>query len=277
MQKQTLFISYCWQDGTSYADDIERELDNDFCIRRDKTSLICNENIDCFMRKIADCDNVVIVLTKDYLYSKNCMKEVAYLSKQPEWDSKCVILVAYNDIYSLEVQERILSYWNKQKVSLNKKLKRTCSASLCKEEYESTLDICNMLEDFLHEVKIRNNPSQIRIVNEIIRLSNRNREHETETVLGISKKVQEIVESKGNTTISEIANETGYSKEIVDRFLGNLKDKSLASIDSYGHVHFEKRKKEIIDLYLKTTGKKSIADLSIAQYDELQKRIGGPL
>lgn len=274
---QTLFISYCWKDGTVYAEDLEAELANRFDVKRDKSSLKCNENIDDFMRKIADCDNVVIVLTEEYLRSKNCMKEVAYLSKQPEWDSKCVVLVIYDDIYSLKAQEDILSYWNKQKVSMEEELSNTCSTSLCKEEYESILDVCNMLEKFLSEVKHRNNPRQIRIVSEIIRLSERNREHETETVLGMSKNVQAIIESKRNTTLSELENETGFSKEVIDRLFGNLKDKSIAILDSQGHIHTEKRKKEMIDSYLKSLGKKSINELSISQYAELQSKIGDPL
>lgn len=274
---QTLFISYCWQDGTSYAEDLEAELSKRFDVKRDKSSLKCNENIESFMRKIAECDNVVIVLTEGYLRSKNCMKEVSYLSKQPEWDSKCVVLVIYNDIYSLKAQEEILSYWKEQKKSMEKELKSTCSTSLCKEEFESILDVCDMLEKFLIEVKHRNNPSQIRIVSEIIRLSERNHEQEKEIVLGMSKNVQEIIESKENTTLSEIENETGYAKEVVDRLLGNLKDKSIAFLDDHGYIRTEKRKKEMIERYLNTMGKSSIAELSLAQYAELQSKIGDPL
>ena len=270
---QSLFISYCWQDGAPYADDLEGELKKQFKVKRDKSSLKCNDNIEEFMRKIADCDNVVIVLTKQYLHSKNCMKEVAYLSKQPDWSTKCVVLVIYNEVYSLDAQEEILAYWEKQKVSLEKELKSSNSKTLCKEEFESILDICNTMENFLLEVKHRNNPSQIKIVNEIMRLSERNRDREKEIISSISNKVQEVINSKGKTTLSEIESETGYSKEVVDRFVGNLKDKQIAMFDKYGNIR-PGMENEIVAHYLVSVGKKNIDELTEDEYGELEQAIG---
>ena len=270
---QTLFISYCWEDGTLYADDLENELSDKFDVRRDKSSLRCNDNIDSFMHKIADCDNVVIVLTQKYLKSKNCMKEVAYLSKQPEWNSKCVVLVIYNDIYSLDTQEEILSYWEQKRNTLENELKNARSAFLCREEYESVLDVCNTLEAFLLEVKHRNNPSQIRIVNEIVRLSERSRGEETELLSKVSNKVQTFIESKGKTTLSEIEKETGYPKEVVDRFVGVLKDNSKVFVDDMDN-YYPQTEREVIDDFLELVNKNSVSELTPAQYDELELRIG---
>ena len=270
---QTLFISYCWEDGTLYADDLENELSDKFDVRRDKSSLRCNDNIDSFMHKIADCDNVVIVLTQKYLKSKNCMKEVAYLSKQPEWNSKCVVLVIYNDIYSLDTQEEILSYWEQKRNTLENELKNSRSAFLCREEYESVLDVCNTLEAFLLEVKHRNNPSQIRIVNEIVRLSERSRGEETELLSKVSNKVQTFIESKGKTTLSEIEKETGYPKEVVDRFVGVLKDNSKVFVDDMDN-YYPQTEREVIDDFLELVNKNSVSELTPAQYDELELRIG---
>ena len=50
--KQTLFISYCWSDGTPYADELEKQLSVDFSVKRDRTQLGCNDDIDAYMRKI---------------------------------------------------------------------------------------------------------------------------------------------------------------------------------------------------------------------------------
>ena len=270
---QTLFISYCWEDGTPYADDLENELSSKFDIRRDKSSLKCNDNIDSFMRKIADCDNVVIVLTQKYLESKNCMKEVAYLSKQPEWNTKCIILVIYKEIYKSDIQEALLSHWNNEKNAMKEKLKITQSTTLCQEEYDSISEVCNTLEDFLLEVKHRNNPSQIRIVNEIIRLSERSRCEETELLSKMSNRVQDFIKSKGNTTLSEIEKDTGYSKEVVDRFVGELKDERIVFVDKTDICHQEVMK-EMIDEYLESVNKKSIYELTPQQYDELELIIG---
>ena len=78
----------------------------------------CNDNIDTFMREIAECDNVVIVLTKGYLYSFNCMKEVTYLTEQPYWPLKSIILVIDTDIYGWERQKEVINSWEGKKIIL---------------------------------------------------------------------------------------------------------------------------------------------------------------
>lgn len=35
--KPTLFISYCWKDGNTYADELETQLKKEFDIERDKS------------------------------------------------------------------------------------------------------------------------------------------------------------------------------------------------------------------------------------------------
>lgn len=52
MNKQTLFISYNWQDGNSYADELETQLKDEFDIKRDKSQLIANDDIFDFMAEI---------------------------------------------------------------------------------------------------------------------------------------------------------------------------------------------------------------------------------
>ena len=79
--KQTLFISYSWEDGNQFADEIEKQLTSNFDIKRDKSSLGCNDDLEKYMRKIAECDNVVLIVTKGYLHSFNCMKEATYLAQ----------------------------------------------------------------------------------------------------------------------------------------------------------------------------------------------------
>lgn len=75
-KKKTVFISYCWADGTSYADDLEEQLKDYFQVFRDKTQLQANDDIYDFMGNVASCDFVVIVLTKGYVKSRNCMLEL---------------------------------------------------------------------------------------------------------------------------------------------------------------------------------------------------------
>ena len=41
----TLFISYCWNDGNVYADELEAQLTDYFDVKRDKSQLIVNDDI----------------------------------------------------------------------------------------------------------------------------------------------------------------------------------------------------------------------------------------
>ena len=69
MSKEKLFISYNWKDGNSYADELETQLGEKFDVKRDKTQLIANDDIFDFMAEIANCENVIIVLTAEYVKS----------------------------------------------------------------------------------------------------------------------------------------------------------------------------------------------------------------
>ena len=44
----TLFISYCWKDGNTYADELETQLEGTFKVIRDKSQLIAN----CFLQDL---------------------------------------------------------------------------------------------------------------------------------------------------------------------------------------------------------------------------------
>lgn len=111
----TLFISYCWNDGNVYADELEAQLSDYFDVKRDKSQLIVNDDINDFMAEIANCDYVLIVLTTDYVKSLNCMREVAYLLQQPDWKYKSMVLVVDETIYSTDRKIEILNYWSLRK------------------------------------------------------------------------------------------------------------------------------------------------------------------
>ena len=47
----TLFISYCWNDGNVYADELEAQLTDYFDVKRDKSQLIVNDDINDFFKE----------------------------------------------------------------------------------------------------------------------------------------------------------------------------------------------------------------------------------
>ena len=106
--KPTLFISYCWDDGSVYADELEAQLVDYFEVKRDKSQLIANDDINDFMAEIANCDYVLIVLTTGYVKSMNCMREVSYLLQQPDWKHKAMVLVVDETIYGTDRKIELL-------------------------------------------------------------------------------------------------------------------------------------------------------------------------
>ena len=111
MDKQSLFISYCWKDGNTYADELETQFKDEFVVKRDKSQLIANDDLYDFMAEIANCDNVIIVLTAEYVKSLNCMLEMSYLVSQDDWNVKAMVLVIDDSMYSIERKLEVINYW----------------------------------------------------------------------------------------------------------------------------------------------------------------------
>ena len=270
--KQTLFISYCWEDGTVYADELEKQLSENFDVKRDKSQLGCNDDLDLFMRKIAECDNVVIVLTKGYLYSLNCMKEVTYLAEQPDWYMKSVILVIDREIYYWENQKEVIVKWIRERDNFIEATKDIPTETLFVEHRRSLEGICNKIQDFFVELKKRNNPSQIAIVNEINHMAKRDRSIETKIIDDEKKKVEKLIQENKNITITQIKNEAGITREAAKRFVGDLCEEGKATRTSYDYVTYISDQ-EIANSYLRSIGKKSLEELDDNEYDEMSMTI----
>lgn len=224
MEKQTLFISYSWKDGNVYADELETQLSDTFDVKRDKTQLIVNDDLYSFMKGIADCDNVIIVLTSEYVKSLNCMLEMSYLFGQQDWDMKAIVLVVDDSLYSLERKMEILTYWNlmKQKTS-NSIAAENLGNELLKEQKDYIDQICEQLEGFLMGVSRRKNPSQIAIVNETIKKAkNRNQNEQQRIIRDGEETVFRILEKSGNMSLKDLSTRTCYSQAATRRYMQRL-------------------------------------------------------
>lgn len=270
--KQTLFISYCWNDGTLYADELEKQLCDRFDVKRDKSQLNCNDDIDAFMRKIAECDNVVIVLTKGYLKSLNCMKEVTYLTEQLDWPMKSIILVVDDEIYGWEKQKEVIYYWIQRRDNFIDSTKCVSAEKLFDPECNLLERICNKLEDFFIQLKKRNNPSQIAVVNEIIQMSKRDKTKELELVDSEKQKVEKIIKERKLTSIKQINEESKIPMEAIDRLVGNLSEEGKVANFEYGEIIYIPDK-VVADDYLRAKGKKSLDELDEYEYDEMLQAI----
>lgn len=230
MNKQTLFISYCWSDGSSYADELETQLKDEFEVKRDKSQLIPNDNIYDFMAQIANCDNVVIVLTKEYVKSLNCMLEASYLLKQPDWNYKSMVLVIDESIYNFERKIEIINYWQLYRRKYRFNLNGNFIRELTNERNEQLDSICNQAEQFLMGITRRKNPSQIAIVNEVIKKSRRDRKREVDLIAKGENYVDDILSRYGDLTIEQLSEKTGESLEYTSRLVNKMvKDEALES------------------------------------------------
>lgn len=224
VSKQLLFISYCWKDGNVYVDELETQLSEQFGVKRDKSQLIVNDDIYDFMKGIADCDNVIIVLTAEYVKSLNCMLEMSYLFGQADWDMKAMVLVIDESLYSLERKLEVLTYWNliKQKIT-NSVTDEVLGYNLLTEQKGYIDQIWEQLEEFLKSVSRRENPSQIAIVSEIIKKAQkRDKEAEARIITIGEEEVLRILKENGQLTLRQISETTNYSSVAVRRYVQNL-------------------------------------------------------
>lgn len=226
MEKQSLFISYCWKDGNTYADELETQLKDEFDIQRDKSQLIANDDIYDFMSKIANCDNVIIVLTEEYVKSLNCMLEMSFLIAQEDWPMKAMVLVIDNSLYSIERKLEIINYWFlRQKTCVNGMSDEVVGKSLWEEERNYVEQICEQVEMFFRGLSRRKNPSQIAVVNEVIKKSKRNRKTEIDLISRGEEFVKDYISKNGNITIKELAVASNRSSASVRRMISSLLDK----------------------------------------------------
>ncbi len=241
--KPTLFISYCQSDGYMLAEDLENELSDNFSVKRDKSQLIPNDDIYEFMAGIANEDYVIIVLTQEYVKSRNCMLEMAYLAMQEDWSDKTTVLVIDESIYSSERKLEILNYWlEKQRdeyvVSTENE---SIGRSIIDEDIEYINLINSILEDFLKGISRRLNPSQIMIVNEMVRKLKKKNIADYSGNAAISRGeqlVKEYLEKNGSKTMAEISKEIGCSKPYTSRMVRRLLD--TGQIQAYDTARYKK-------------------------------------
>ncbi len=223
MEKERLFLSYNWKDGNVYADELESQLSSHFDVRRDKTQLIANDDIYDFMADIANCENVIIILTAEYVKSLNCMLEMSFLVMQPDWKMKAMVLVIDDSLYSTSRKMEIISYWRLQQAKLNSQLDTLDDGKTILEEEKGYVDsICNQVEQFLKGISRRKNPSQIAIVSEIIKKSEANKTAKKDIIRTGEEYVKKFLAENGNLTIRQLSEKTGTSPAAIHRMVRSL-------------------------------------------------------
>jgi len=115
IKQPSLFMSYCWAES-EIAEKIYKDLVQiGVSILKDNHQLEYKDSIKAFMNSIRDSDYAMILISDDYLKSKNCIYELLQLLKESEYKNKILpIIIEGTKIYSASDRIRYIKYWEQK-------------------------------------------------------------------------------------------------------------------------------------------------------------------
>ncbi|WP_461535180.1 toll/interleukin-1 receptor domain-containing protein [Spongorhabdus nitratireducens] len=151
-KKKIVFISYSWHD-MKIANEIEQDLSKfQIDLVRDVRDLEYKSKISDFMGKIRETDFAILLISRNYLSSKNCMKEVLHILKDTDFNSKILpVIVDGTKIYSIEDRLEYTKYWIKEKDSISTLISSIPATAIINEisELKVVEEIVSKVNDFL--------------------------------------------------------------------------------------------------------------------------------
>lgn len=121
-----VFVSYSWSDeSTAIVDEFQRALEGrDIVFCRDKNEMRYKDSIRDFMKRIGRGKCIVIVLSKKYLESKNCMFEMTEIADCGDIrDRVFPIVLGDANVYDAVGRLRYIKYWEQKKEELDAEMK----------------------------------------------------------------------------------------------------------------------------------------------------------
>lgn len=152
-KEKQIFLSYSWND-TDEADLVQSNLCQyeGISVLRDRDILGYSSDITKFMKRIKETDHAILVISKSYLESVNCMFEVSQIIKDEDYIQKITpILVKDVSIYSIEDRLKYARFWNEKYGYLNEEIRKLNiedNVSLV-EELKKVKNICSAVDDIL--------------------------------------------------------------------------------------------------------------------------------
>lgn len=155
MQPQ-VFISYSWKDK-DIADTLDKDWDAvGLKLIRDVRDLAYKQNIKDFMTRVNESDYVLLLISRGYLESKNCMYEALEMFEKPSFKEKILpILTEDARIDKPGERLRYIQYWEEEIDKLNeniKKLKSHANAIGIYQELDHYTKIRASIDRFMHEI-----------------------------------------------------------------------------------------------------------------------------
>jgi len=118
---ENIFLSYSWNDAT-----LANKLDERFnqigvLLKRDIRDIKYRQSIKSFMKQIRKNDYVILLISRSYLQSINCMFEVLELVKDDNYKDRILpIIKKDSDIFNVIGRTRYIEYWQVQYTFLSK-------------------------------------------------------------------------------------------------------------------------------------------------------------
>lgn len=177
-EKTQIFLSYCQKDR-SIADVVDSTLSKrvaDFAqISRDVRDVKYRESIKKFMETVGAHDYVIMIISDNYLKSRNCLYEMLEVMRDRDYGKKMLFIVLSDDdakyynaplpqhigakVYSTEGQTEYISYWQQQSTKLKQQIEKINDPILSIEDAKELKIITKIqldLPDFLTYLREHN-------------------------------------------------------------------------------------------------------------------------
>ena len=119
-----VYISYSWEKN---SDNIVNHFcfvlkQNGIAYKRDKKDCTYMDNIKEFMDSIRNGNTIVVVFSRQYMLSKNCMYELSGIMQHSDWQKKILPVVVDDSIRERSSYKELVKHWNGQIVELEKEV-----------------------------------------------------------------------------------------------------------------------------------------------------------
>ena len=119
-----VYISYSWERNSDntvnhFCYVLEQ---NGIAYKRDKKDCTYMDNIKEFMDSIRNGNTIVVVFSRQYMLSKNCMYELSGIMQHSDWQKKILPVVVDDSIREKSFYKELVKHWNGQIVELEKEV-----------------------------------------------------------------------------------------------------------------------------------------------------------
>ena len=151
-----VYISYSWEKSSD-------NIVNHFCYvltqkgivyKRDKKDCSYLDNIKEFMNSIRNGETIIVVFSRKYMLSKNCMYELSGIMKHKGWQKRILPVVVDDSIRERSFYKELVRHWKGQINELEKETEdlKEFGANIV-APIEEELNECKTIFGFLPDLK----------------------------------------------------------------------------------------------------------------------------